>query len=111
MKTRKRPVLEGQFAVYAPFGTDPGLFGEMKALASCDVGGVDVIWQVGVADVRHGVELAPLHMRTARGGFRWRLPCMHAIIGSRSSRFAFWCRHLADFAWSLLRRRRLRPRL
>ena len=65
-----------------------------------------------VADVRHGVELAPLHMRTVRGGFRLRLyACMDAIIGSHSILFGFCGRRLADFALLLLRRHRLRPRL
>lgn len=80
---------------------------------SCDVD-VDVVVGIGrfVADVRHGVKMAPLHMRTVRGGFSLRLNTyMHAIIGSRSSHFLFCGRQIADFASSLLRRHRLHPRL
>jgi len=88
-----------------------GMVERMKGWAKSDVDVVDGIGG-GVAEVRHGVKLTPLHMRTARHGFPWRLrACMHAIIGSRSSRFAFCGRRLADSALSLLRRRRLRPRL
>lgn len=84
----------------------------MKALASCDVDVIDGIWRTCVADMRHGVELAPLHMRTVRGGFGLRpYACMDAIIGSRSILFGFCGRHLADSALLLLQRRRLHPRL
>jgi len=64
----------------------------MTALASSDV---DVVNGVGgdVAEVRHGVRPTPLHMRTDRRGVRWRRPYLHAIIGSRSSRFASCDRH------------------
>ena len=74
-ETGKTPLLR-MTSPLMRLGTDPGLFGEMKALASCDVGVVDGYGGF-VANVGHGVELAPLHMRTARSGFRWRLPCMH----------------------------------
>jgi hypothetical protein len=62
------------------------------ALASSDV---DVGNGVGgnVAEVRHGVGLTPLHVRTDRRGVRWRRPYLHAIIGSHSSRFASCGRH------------------
>jgi hypothetical protein len=62
----------------------------MKALASCDVDVIDGIRRVCVADVRHGVELAPLHMRTVRSGFRLRLYAYMHGCHYRITQHPFW---------------------
>jgi hypothetical protein len=57
-------------------GTDPGWWEEMRALVSSDVDVADGVGEL-VAEVRHGVRLTPLHVRTDGRGFWWRLhACM-----------------------------------